>query len=166
MLKSAAMNDNPTFRLRTGSDADAVILSRLIIGAFSSYAIRLDPPSSALRETPEAIREKLKTHHAAIAECGGVAAGCVLFTQEEGDVLYVGRLAVDPGWRRRGVARALVAYAEEEARRRGLKRLRIQVRIPLVDNQALFKSCGFIEVSRETHPGYTEPTTIRMEKQL
>ena len=80
--------------------------------------------------------------------------------------LYIGRLAVNPSWRRRGIARGLIAHAEAEARRRGLKRLRIQVRIPLVDNQALFKSCGFLEISRENHPGYTAPTTIRMEKTL
>jgi predicted N-acetyltransferase YhbS len=156
----------PLIRLREASAADAELLSRLIVSAFSSYTIRIDPPSGALKETPDAIREKLKSHDAAIAEIGGVAVGCVLFAEQDEDVLYVGRLAVDPAWRRRGIARALVAHAEAEARRRGCKRLRIQVRIPLVDNQALFKSCGFVEVSRETHPGYTAPTTIRMEKRL
>ena len=155
-----------SFHLRAASTDDAEQLSRLIVGAFGAYTIRLDPPSSALKETPDAIRDKLKTYSAAIVEADAIVIGCVLFTTEDDDVLYVGRLAVDPAWRRRGVARALVEYAEREARRRQLKRLRIQVRIPLVDNQALFKSCGFVEISRETHAGYTEPTTIRMEKQL
>ena len=63
-------------------------------------------------------------------------------------------------------SRALIACVEAEARRRDLGRIRLQVRIPLVGNQALFKSCGFVEVARESHPGYTEPTTIRMEKRL
>lgn len=160
------MNAGSSLRLRTASAADAERLSRLIVLAFSAYEIRLDPPSSALKETPDAIREKLGTHGAALAESDGEAVGCVLFTPEDEDALYIGRLAVDPSWRRRGVARALIAHAEAEARRRGLGRLRIQVRIPLVDNQALFRSCGFVEVSRETHPGYAAPTTIRMEKRL
>jgi GNAT superfamily N-acetyltransferase len=159
------MSETPAFRLRAATAADADQLSQLIIAAFSSYEIRLDPPSSALTETPEAIRAKFPTHGAAIAESGRAGIGCVLFTPEE-SALYVGRLAVDPAWRRRGVARALIAYAEAEARRRTLDRLRIQVRIPLLGNQLLFKSCGFVEVSRECHPGYTEPTTIRMEKRL
>jgi predicted N-acetyltransferase YhbS len=165
MLNSARMT-NETLCLRAATVEDAELLSRLIVGAFSTYAVRLDPPSSALRETPQAIREKLATHGAAIAESGGHAVGCVLFTPEADSVLYVGRLAVDPAWRRRGVARALIAYAEAEAQRRGRGTLRIQVRIPLVDNQLLFKSCGFVEIGRETHPGYTAPTTIRMEKRL
>ena len=83
-----------------------------------------------------------------------------------GPAAYLEGIWVEPAWRRRGVARALIAYTEAEARRRGRDRLRIQVRIPLIDNQLLFKSCGFVEVSRETHPGYTAPTTIRMEKRL
>jgi N-acetylglutamate synthase-like GNAT family acetyltransferase len=166
VLKSGTMNDLPPLQIRTASADDAETLSRLIVAAFSSYEIPLDPPSSALKETPAAIIEKLETHGAAIAESVGCAIGCVLFTPQDDEVLYIGRLAVDPSWRRRGIARALIAHAETEARRRGLKRLHIQVRIPLVDNQALFKSCGFVEVSRETHPGYTAPTTIRMEKRL
>ncbi|HEX2114365.1 MAG TPA: GNAT family N-acetyltransferase [Alphaproteobacteria bacterium] len=160
------MNRSPEFHLREATAADAELLSRLIISAFSTYEVRLDPPSSSLKETPDAIRAKFATHGGAIAESEGKAVGCVLFTPEEDSVLYVGRLAVDPMWRRRGVARALIAYAELEARRRGRDTLRIQVRIPLVSNQQLFKSCGFVEVSRETHPGYTAPTTIRMEKRL
>ena len=159
-------NESPSFRLRAGTTADATLLSRVIIGAFSAYEIRLDPPSSALKETPEATREKLATHGAAIAESDGKVVGCVLFTPEDASALYIGRLAVDPGWRRRGVARALIAYAEAEARRRGRDRLRIQVRIALTGNQALFQSCGFVETGREAHPGYTEPTTILMEKRL
>jgi N-acetylglutamate synthase-like GNAT family acetyltransferase len=160
------MDAIPPIRLRGATVADAALLSPLIIGAFSTYEERLDPPSSALKETPEAIHTKLATYGAAIAESEGKAVGCVLFAPEDATVLYIGRLAVDPAWRRRGVVRALIAYAEAEAHRRGLAALQIQVRIALVDNQSLFKSCGFVEVSRETHPGYTAPTTIRMEKRL
>jgi len=160
------MSEIRPFHLRAASAVDADELSRLIVGAFSSYEVRIDPPSSALRETPATIRAKFPDHGAAIAESEGRAIGCVLFTLDAQAALYIGRLAVDPAWRRRGVARALVAYVEAEARRRGLERMRLQVRIPLVGNQALFKSCGFIEVGREAHPGYTESTTIRMEKFL
>jgi len=154
------------FSLREATAADADLLAQLIVDAFSTHAGRLDPPSSALKETPDAVRAKLATHGAAVAESDGRGIGCVLFTPDENAALYIGRLAVDAAWRRHGVARALIAYVEAEARRRGLARICLQVRIPLVGNQALFKSCGFVEVSRESHPGYTEPTTIRMEKRL
>lgn len=160
------MNEAPAFRVRAATVCDADAIAALIVAAFSSYPKPLDPPSSALKDTPETVRTKLASHGAVIAESGGRAVGCLLFSPEDGNVLYLGRLAVDTDWRRRGVARALVGHAEAEARRRGLHRLRIRVRIPLVSNQQLFKSCGFVEVSRETHPGYVEPTSIRMEKTL
>jgi ribosomal protein S18 acetylase RimI-like enzyme len=160
------MIENAPFRLRPALAADAEQLSALIVRAFSGYEIRLDPPSSALKETPAAVRAKFPAHGGAIAESKGAGIGCVLFVPEDTTALYVGRLAVDPAWRRRGVARALMSYAEAEARRRGFAQMRLQVRIPLLSNQALFRSCGFIEVRREAHPGYTEPTMIRMEKAL
>jgi GNAT superfamily N-acetyltransferase len=97
------------FILRAATAADAELLSRLIVSAFSTHeGRRLDPPSSALKETPEAIRAKLATHGAGIAESDGKPIGCVLFTAEENAVLYIGRLAVAPAWRRRGLARALI----------------------------------------------------------
>jgi GNAT superfamily N-acetyltransferase len=161
------MNDGTPFTLRPASSADAEALARLIVAAFSSYPDPLDPPSSALKETPEAIRARLAGGHgAAIAWVGGRGVGCVTYTPEDEDVLYVGRLAVDSAWRGRGVARALIAHAETEARRRGLRTLRVRVRVPLVGNQRLFRSCGFVEIARECHEGYSEPTTIRMEKRL
>lgn len=160
------MNELPPFGLRKAFESDAEQLSALIVGAFSSYRVQLDPPSSAPNETPEAVRVKLATHGAAIAESAGIGIGCVLFTQQEPETLYVGRLAVEAAWRGRGVARALMAFAEAEARNGGLRILQVKVRIPLADNQRFFKCCGFAEVGRESHAGYSAPTMIRMEKRL
>ena len=64
------------------------------------------------------------------------------------------------------MARALIAFVEDEARRLAAKTISLSVRIALPDNQRLFASCGFVEVSRDAHPGFTEPTSINMEKRL
>jgi ribosomal protein S18 acetylase RimI-like enzyme len=90
----------------------------------------------------------------------------VLWEEKDGDALYLGRLGVLPGWRRRGLARALVLAAEAEARRRGLARVTLSVRLVLEDNRRLFESCGFVETARTCHPGYAEPTSATMEKRL
>jgi predicted N-acetyltransferase YhbS len=157
---------DPTLRIRSATTADAALLSELIIAAFSSYSEPLDPPSSALKESIDAVRTKLATHGAGIAEIGPDNVGCVLFTPEDPETLYLGRLAVHPRWRRRGIAQALIAFVESEARQHGHTKIALGVRVALSANQRLFASCGFIEVSREAHPGFTEPTLIRMEKRL
>ena len=66
----------------------------------------------------------------------------------------------------RGLARALMAEAERKARRRGLPRLHLRVRLALPGNLALFAALGFREIAREAHAGYVAPTTSVMEKRL
>ena len=52
---------------------------------------------------------------------------------------------VRPAYRRRGIASALTARAEEEARSRGFDRLRLGVGIENAQAQALYRGCGFVD---------------------
>jgi GNAT superfamily N-acetyltransferase len=89
----------------------------------------------------------------------------VLWTEQD-DALYVGRVSVSPAWRGQGIARALLAAGEAEARRRGLTRMTLRVRLALEDNQRLFAAFGFTPAGQGTHPGHHEPTFQVMEKRL
>jgi GNAT superfamily N-acetyltransferase len=91
--------------------------------------------------------------------------GVVLWVEKAGG-LYLGRLAVRPDCRRRGIARALIAVVEAEAVRRGLRRVHLSTRLMLADNRRLFASCGYVEGRLGTHDGYGAPTSIDMEKAL
>jgi len=150
--------------IRPGGVADAGAMAAVIVRAFASYMVALDPPASALRETAATIAARLADELALVAECDGQIVGCVL--AKPGDEVYIGRLAVDPDWRGRGIARALIAAVEAEGRIRKARALTLGVRIALPENQRLFLACGFREVAREAHPGYAHPTFIRMEKVL
>src|SRR5205823_465210 len=46
-------------------------------------------------------------------------------------------------WRRRGVASALIRYAEDEARARGFDRLRLEISVENLPAQALYRAHGF-----------------------
>ena len=74
------------------------MLSGLILKAFSAYPVPLVPPSSAPKETPEAVRAKLATDHGAgIAEIGAHAGRLrPVHARSRRDRLYLGRLAVLP----------------------------------------------------------------------
>jgi ribosomal protein S18 acetylase RimI-like enzyme len=155
-----------TLVLRTATTADATTIAATIAAAFMQYRGRLVPESSAFRETPDAITEQIGAGSSVIvAERNGVMIGCVVAESMEGD-LYFGRLAILPEARGLGLAKRLIGAVEEEARRLGLPGVRLGVRIALVDNQRLFRSLGYREISREAHPGFDHPTSINMRKAL
>ncbi len=56
--------------------------------------------------------------------------------------------------------------AEAAARERHLPRVHLATRLVLADNRLLFAACGFVETERTAHPGYAEPTSVTMEKNL
>jgi ribosomal protein S18 acetylase RimI-like enzyme len=152
--------------LRAASAADAPALAATIAAAFEQYRGRLVPESGAFRETADGIARELANGAGAIvAERNGAVVGCVMTRLEDGD-LYFGRLSILPAARGAKLATRLIAAVENEARRRGLPGVRLGVRIALPDNQRLFHSLGYREISREAHPGFDRPTSINMRKTL
>jgi ribosomal protein S18 acetylase RimI-like enzyme len=151
--------------IRTAAAADAAVIAALIRRAFAAQPRPTDPPSSALKETAATIAAHLARGGGAVLERGGVVVGAVLWEVEDG-ALYISRVSVDPVYRRQGIARALVDEAEREARRRGLPRMTLGVRLELEENRQLFRSCGFEDFEFRRHEGYTEPTWVLMERRL
>jgi ribosomal protein S18 acetylase RimI-like enzyme len=70
---------------------------------------------------------------------GGVAPAPPL------DAFYVDALAVEPAYRRRGIARRLLQVAEAEAQRAGCLRIALDTGLQNHDAQALYHAYGFVE---------------------
>jgi ribosomal protein S18 acetylase RimI-like enzyme len=145
---------------------DAPRVATLVRAAFAAQAVATDPPASAMRVTANDLTTHLRSNGGgAVAEAAAQIVGSILWSEQDCG-LYISRLAVDPKWRRRGIALALLAAAEAAARAMGLPRLHLGTRLALTDNRALFAGAGFVEVSRHAHPGYAQPTWVAMEKRL
>jgi predicted N-acetyltransferase YhbS len=155
-----------TLVLRGATAVDAPAIAATISTAFEQYRGQLAPESGAFRETAEAIANELASDSGAIvAERNGRMLGCVMVKLLEGD-LYFGRLSVLPSARGQGLAKRLVEAVEDEARRRELSGVRCGVRIVLTENQRLFASLGYLEISREAHEGFDHPTSINLRKPM
>ena len=151
--------------IRTATAADAEAVADLIRRAFGDQPRPTNPPSSALQETAATILAHLGRGGGAVLERDGRVVGAVLWEEEDG-ALYISRVSVDPDYRRQGIARALVDEAEREARRRGLSRMTLGVRLELEENRQLFRSCGFEDFEFRRHEGHIEPTWVLMERRL
>ncbi len=147
-------------RLIQPKDADHV--AAVIRGAFATLADVLDPPPSALRVQGGTIVE-----HLALGGSGALHDddGCILWIERD-SALYLSRLAVLPASRGRGVAGALLAFAEAIGREAGWETIRLEVRLALDGNRRLFRRAGFVEGERHSHPGYAHPTYVAAEKRL
>jgi|APThiThiocy_cv2_1041547.scaffolds.fasta_scaffold00032_22 ribosomal protein S18 acetylase RimI-like enzyme len=140
-------------------------LLALILSSFRYMNDIIDPPSSALRLTPENLEQKAAEETAFLALLDGRMVGCV-FLAEKNDHFYLGKLAVDPACQGRGIGGRLVAAAEEHVRSTAKPAIELQVRIELVNNQATFHRLGFRETVRTAHAGYDRLTSITMRKEL
>jgi GNAT superfamily N-acetyltransferase len=143
---------------------DAALVRDLMLTAFESLR-ELDPPSSAFGETEADVAAAIGRGGAAIAFLGETPVGSVRFEPQD-SWLYIGRLAVLPAYRRRGIGGVLMAAAENEAPRFGLREAQVEMRSHLGGNRALFASLGYEVVWERPHPRNPAFTTIRMRKSL
>jgi GNAT superfamily N-acetyltransferase len=141
--------------------ADWEAVRTLIHDAFASMEGRIDPPSSALRLTPQSMAADAANGALLLAWMGSTFVGCA-FVRPKQDALYIGKLAVRPGLQGSGIGKALVEAARAEARALGMKALELQTRIELTENHAAFARMGFIKTAETAHRGYQRPTSITM----
>ncbi len=78
---------------------------------------------------------------ACLAEPDGLrVVGCVLFVRRSPDSGRLLQMAVAPGWRRRGVGRALVRRLEEDVAELGVVRVRLHARLEAV---SFYRALGY-----------------------
>ncbi|MGG7517441.1 GNAT family N-acetyltransferase [Allorhizobium undicola] len=141
-------------------------LLALVLAAFDYMHPLIDPPSSALKLTPETLRAKAAEEIGYAAMMDGRLVGCLFCRQEGAETLYLGKLAVLPDLQGKGIGRAMLAAAEGVARACGVTRLKLETRIELKGNHERFAAWGFRRVAEKSHPGYERTTFVEMVKPL
>jgi ribosomal protein S18 acetylase RimI-like enzyme len=77
--------------------------------------------------------------------------------------LLLDNIAVSPARQGLGLGRRLLAFAEDEALRRGYREIRLYTHQKMVENQRLYTSIGYEETGRGSEAGYNR---VFMRKQL
>jgi ribosomal protein S18 acetylase RimI-like enzyme len=86
-------------------------------------------------------------------EAPGTLAASIALVEEDG-FLVVNNVAVAPGCQRQGHGRALLDFAEDEARRRGLPEVRLHTHARMADNLIMYPRLGYVEAGRENQGGF------------
>lgn len=108
-----------------------------------------------------------RTARIAVAESEGDAAAYVaILTRANSRIARLYSIAVDPDFRRCGLAEALIDWAERESRRLGKERLRLELRPSNRAALRLYERAGFTFLERRL--GYYDDgeDAVRMELSL
>jgi ribosomal protein S18 acetylase RimI-like enzyme len=148
------MTDTISIRTADGADLDALVeLNRAVQGIHAAALPSLFKSECALETVKEAFQKMMAAPGGCwlIAEaaqpCGYLYADFrerpESWSQRQRRVCNISHVAVSPGWRRRGVARQLVARVREEAARRGFERIELDVWSFNPEAKACFARLGF-----------------------
>ncbi|HET6507432.1 MAG TPA: GNAT family N-acetyltransferase [Baekduia sp.] len=89
----------------------------------------------------------------------GLASAIVLTAHD--DHLHVDNVAVAPALHGRGLGRALLAFADDEARRRGLGEVRLYTNAAMSDNLIFYPKLGFVEAARYEQHGFSRVLFVK-----
>jgi tRNA threonylcarbamoyladenosine biosynthesis protein TsaE len=122
-------------------DADGMV--EVIHAAFSARPA-LDPPATAVDETPESLRAHFSNGGSAIfASVAGRPAGVILVSKAGGKLARFSRVSVHPAFQRHGIASVMVLAAEDHAAELGFRRAELFAREELADLISFWHRRGY-----------------------
>src|SRR5690242_21057967 len=134
--------------LRRAAAGDLPAIRAVIDAAYARYLTRMDkPPAQMSRGYGPLVQ-------AGMTWVTGSPITAVLTLCPRDDHLYVENIAVDPSAQGRGLGRALMAFAEQQAARRNLGRMALVTHEAMTENQAIYARLGYAETGRRSQDGY------------
>ncbi len=122
---------------------DAAAMVEVIHAAFGARP-PLDPPSTAIDETPASVTASLREGGGIYAAVGGRPAGVILVLPDPSGLASLHRVSVHPDFQRHGIASAMVSAAEELAATMGFRRVELFSRGEFAELIAFWQHRGFV----------------------
>jgi GNAT superfamily N-acetyltransferase len=137
-------------QIRPADAADLPAIERIVRDAYTKYIERIGkPPGPMLDDYAVHVR----SHTAWVLDTDGTVAGLIVLLPEA-DHLLLDNVALDPARHGQGLGRALMEFAEQEARRRGYGELRLYTHAKMTENIAMYPRLGWQETGRGEQAGY------------
>ena len=135
--------------LRPAEEKDTSAAKACVVAAFERYVERLgEPPRPMLLD----FVAEVSANRVWVAEDDARVVGAIIqYETERG--FYVDVVAVLPEMQGKGVGRALLVYAEQEAQRRGYNSLYLCTNSKMTENLALYPRAGYVEYERKRDDG-------------
>ena len=145
--------------IRLAREEDAAAISALVNAAYVIYVPRIGhKPSPMLDDYSDLISRGL-VH---VLENTGEIAGVVVLIPEDRAML-LHNIAVRPDAQGQGLGRMLLTFAETMARESGYDVIRLYTNVAMIEDQAIYKHCGYVETHRGEANGRHR---VYMAKQL
>jgi ribosomal protein S18 acetylase RimI-like enzyme len=146
-------------RIRAATAADIPAIVDIVDRAYRHYIVRIGkPPGPMLDDYAARVSEDAVW----VLQDGPAIAG-ILVLLSAPEYLLLDNIAIAPERQGRGLGRRLLAFAEDEALRRGYREIRLYTHQTMVENQRLYASIGYEETGRGAEAGYDR---VFMRKQL
>jgi ribosomal protein S18 acetylase RimI-like enzyme len=147
----AAPYQRGPYWFRSAEATDAARVAELVDAAYGHYVERIGMrPGPMTDDYAEVIRNRQVT----VAERHGAIVGIVVLgVTDEG--FLVDNVAVHPSHRGTGLGRALLGFAEAEARRAGFDSLYLYTHEQMTENLALYARVGYVEYDRRSQGAFS-----------
>ena len=144
------MQEGRSATIRPARIGEAAIIAAIVNQAYAPYVARIGKPPGPMLDD---YAQRVAAGQAWVLERDGEIIG-ILVLIEQSDQFLLDNVAVRPDCHGGGHGRALVAFAEDEARRRGWREIRLYTHALMTENQAIYRRLGFVDTGRVTEKGY------------
>lgn len=154
---------NGVFQIRGATEADAEAILDITRDAFGKYCKMAGITDiEALHEGVEDVKRDIAEKTVLVAYLDNIVVGSLRLTfDEETKTAYLSRFGVSREYRNNGIGKALVNVADMNARRRGMKRMRLHTASKLTEIVRFYYSRGFYIESVSGERGYLRAEMVK-----
>jgi GNAT superfamily N-acetyltransferase len=146
--------------IRAARSEDSETIRAIVDAAYRPYIPRIGRPPGPMLDDFSA---RVAAGQVWVLENSPGHIAGILVLEDQADAMLLDNVAVLPALHGKGIGRALIGFAEAEARRRGHRAIRLYTHVKMTENFLLYGCLGFVETARVTEKGFER---VYMEKIL